>query len=194
MNWPNFFTRCLYRRYEGPLQFLSFLADIKVLRTAHEFRDFELSCEKHIVALASTETGTKLCSSSGPSGPRTRMFWPLSGHSGPRVAVPFVLGPFGPSAPLPPFGWQHCRGRLPAPWYHHISCQSNFRACTYCVNIAWTKLMRISVSYGHKSKTHKRVDSRRRFIDLSKKWWGQLTNNDLEAIGEKLKTRWKAFR
>ena len=28
------------------------------LRTANEFRDFELSCEKHIIALASTETGT----------------------------------------------------------------------------------------------------------------------------------------
>ena len=72
------------------------------MKTAHEFRDFELSCEKHIIALASAETGTSLCSSSGP---RTRMFWPLSGPSGPRVAVPFVLGPFG---------WQHCRGRLPA--------------------------------------------------------------------------------
>ena len=117
MNWPNFFTRYLYCRYKAPLQFSWFLADIKVLKTAHEFHDFEPSCEKHIIALASAETGTSLCSSSGPSGPRTRMFWPLSGPSGPRVAVPFVLGPFGPSAPLPPFGWQHCRGRLPAPWY-----------------------------------------------------------------------------
>ena len=110
MNWPNFFTRCLYCRYKGPLQFSWFLADIKVTRTTHEFRDFELSCEKHIMALASTKTGTYLSSSSGPSGPRTRMFRPLSGPSGPRVTVPFF------------FWWQHCRGRLPAPWYiyHHF--------------------------------------------------------------------------
>ena len=67
----------------------------------HENRDFRLNREKHIVALASAKTSTQLSSSSGPSGPRTRMFWPLSGPSGPRVAVPFVLGP---SAALPPFG------------------------------------------------------------------------------------------
>ena len=61
------------------------------MRTTHEFRDFELSCEKHIMALASTKTGTYLSSSSGPSGPRTRMFRPLSGPSGPRVTVPFFF-------------------------------------------------------------------------------------------------------
>ena len=61
------------------------------MRTTHEFRDFELSCEKHIMALASTKTGTYLSSSSGPSGPRTRMFRPLSGPSGPRVIVFFFL-------------------------------------------------------------------------------------------------------
>ena len=61
------------------------------MRTTHEFRDFELSCEKHIMALASTKTGTYLSSSSGPSGPRTRMFRPLSGPSGPRVTMPFFF-------------------------------------------------------------------------------------------------------
>ena len=61
------------------------------MRTTHEFRDFELSCEKHIMALASTNTGTYLSSSSGPSGPLTRMFRQLSGPSGPRVTVPFFL-------------------------------------------------------------------------------------------------------
>ena len=61
------------------------------MRTTHEFRDFELSCEKHIMALASTKTGTYLSSSSGPSGPRTRMFRPLSGPSGPRVTELFFF-------------------------------------------------------------------------------------------------------
>ena len=65
------------------------------MRTTHEFRDFELSCEKHIMALASTKTGTYLSSSSGPSGPRTRMFRPLSGPSGPRVTVLFFFFFFG---------------------------------------------------------------------------------------------------
>ena len=87
-------------------EFLCILAVIKVFKLRLENRDFWLNREKHIVALASAKTGTQLSSSSGPSGPRTRMFWPLSGPSGPRVAVPFVLGPLG---------WQHCRGRLPAP-------------------------------------------------------------------------------
>ena len=34
-----------------------------------------LSCEKHIMALASTKTGTYLSSSSGPSGPRVTVLF-----------------------------------------------------------------------------------------------------------------------
>ena len=71
---------------------------IKVLELCHENRDFWLNREKHIVALASAETKTELCSSSGPSGPRTRVFRPLSGPSGPRVAVSYALGPSGNTA------------------------------------------------------------------------------------------------
>ena len=48
-----------------------------------------------IVALASAETKTELCSPSGPSGPRTRVFEPLSGH---RLTVSCVLGPSGNTA------------------------------------------------------------------------------------------------
>ena len=87
------------------LKFSCILVVIKVLKLCHENRDFWPNREKHIVALASAKTGTELCSSSGPSGPRTRVFWALSSPSGPRVAVSCVFGPFG----------QHCRGRLPAP-------------------------------------------------------------------------------
>ena len=47
--------------------------------------------KSYIMALASTKTGTYLSSSSGPSGPRTRMFRPLSGPSGPRVTVLFFF-------------------------------------------------------------------------------------------------------
>ena len=74
------------------------MAVIKVLKLCHENRDFWLNREKHIVALASA---TGFCSSSGPSGPRTRIFWPLSGPSGPRVAVSFVFRPFDFWATLP---------------------------------------------------------------------------------------------
>ena len=44
-----------------------------------------------LMALASTKTDTYLSSSSGPSGPRTRMFRPLSGPLGPRVTVLFFF-------------------------------------------------------------------------------------------------------
>ena len=87
------------------LKFLCILVVTKVLKLGLKNRDFGLNREKHIVALSSAETEAELCSSSGPSGPRTRVFWALSGPSGPRVAVSCVFGPSG----------QHCRGRLPAP-------------------------------------------------------------------------------
>ena len=66
-------------------KFSCILAVIKVLKLCHENRDFWLNREKHIVALASAETKTELCSSSGPSVPRTRLF-------------KSTLGPFGPSS------------------------------------------------------------------------------------------------
>ena len=97
---------CSCCKYKTLLKFSCILAVIKVLKLCHENRDFWLNREKHIVALASAETKTELCSSSGPSGPRTRLFKPVSGPSGPRVTVLFDFGPFG----------EHCRGRLPAPW------------------------------------------------------------------------------
>ena len=45
------------------------MADIKVFKLYHENRNFWLNREKHIVALASAETKTELCSSLGPFGP-----------------------------------------------------------------------------------------------------------------------------
>ena len=83
------------------LKFSSILVVIKVLKLCHENRDFWLNREKHIVALASAKTGTGLCSSSGPSGPRTREFKPLSGPSGPRVALSLDLGLWALRATLP---------------------------------------------------------------------------------------------
>ena len=81
-----FFTRCSYRKYETLLKFSCILTVIKVLELCHENRDFWLNREKHIVALASAETKTELCSNSGPSGSRTRVFRPLSGPSGNTAA------------------------------------------------------------------------------------------------------------
>ena len=94
----DFFTGCSCYQYVTLLKFSRILVAIKVLKLCQENHDFRLNREKHIVALASAKTGTWLCSSSGPSGPRTRVFQPLSGPSGPRVTVSFVFWPSGNTA------------------------------------------------------------------------------------------------